>query len=71
MKTPNPDRPCPWCGGDQFIVVESVFLEITDYGRRFDAITCTACGHTSFFALTPRTDLTGKIVRVAQQAPYR
>jgi hypothetical protein len=53
MAPPKPQRPCPWCGGRDFIVVDSVFLEITDYGRRFSTVTCTTCGHTAFFTLDP------------------
>jgi hypothetical protein len=51
--------------------VEAVFLEITDYGRRFDAVTCKTCGHTSFFTKTPMDELSGRPVGVAKLAPYR
>ncbi len=46
-------------------------LEISDYGRRFDAVTCTTCGHTSFFTKTPIDDLKGRAVQAASPAPYR
>jgi hypothetical protein len=71
MNTPSPKRPCPWCEGTEFLVVENTWLEITDYGRKFDAITCKGCGHTSFFTKTPLEELTGRKVRVAPQPPYR
>src|SRR5262249_29994943 len=71
MKTPKPERPCPWCGGSEFLLVEAVQLEVTDYGRRVDCIPHTERGHPSFSTQTPRSELTGKIVRVAPQAPYR
>jgi hypothetical protein len=48
-----------------------VFLEITDYGRRFDAVTCKTCGHTSFFTKTPSDELPGRQVVVAKPGPYR
>jgi predicted nucleic-acid-binding Zn-ribbon protein len=71
MTTPSPPGPCPWCRGQEFLVVESVFLEITDYGRRFDAVTCKTCGHTSFFTKTPVDELSGRSVEVDRPAPYR
>jgi predicted nucleic-acid-binding Zn-ribbon protein len=71
MITPSPPGPCPWCQGQEFVVVESVFLEITDYGRRFDAVTCKNCGHTSFFTKTPIDELSGRPVSAARGEPYR
>jgi len=70
MSVPMPVRPCSWCDGREFLVVENVWLEITDYGRRFDAITCKTCGHTAFFAAEPPS---GKTVRAEgdERGPYR
>jgi hypothetical protein len=50
-----------------FSVFEDVFLEVTDFGRRFTTVTCTHCNHTSWFAKEPPN---GEIVRVAD-SPYR
>jgi hypothetical protein len=69
MAASVPQHPCPWCQGRDFIVVERVFLEITDYGRPFDAITCTTCGHTAFFSLD-FAGVRGRPVRVESE-PYR
>jgi hypothetical protein len=56
MAAPKPTRPCPWCQGREFVVVERILVEVTEYARAFDAITCTTCGHTSFFTVE-RADL--------------
>jgi predicted nucleic-acid-binding Zn-ribbon protein len=71
MVTPAPQRPCPWCEGTDFVVVEGVFLEISDYSRRFDTVTCTSCGHTSFFTKTASGNLPGRPVQAPGHPPYR
>jgi hypothetical protein len=63
MTPAKPQRPCPWCKGCEFIVVDRVLLEVTDYGRGFSTVTCTTCGHTAFFTLDP-PDRGFNIVRV-------
>jgi hypothetical protein len=61
--------PCPWCHGRDFGIVQ-VFLEITAYGRRFDAVTCKSCGHTALFTCDP-PDRYHQDVTVEAGAPYR
>jgi hypothetical protein len=54
------------------VAFDRVWLEITDYGRPFDAITCKTCGYTAFFALDPPKE-GGTDFRVAPETsgPYR
>jgi predicted nucleic-acid-binding Zn-ribbon protein len=71
MASPVPQHPCPWCQGRDFVVIERVFLEITDYGRAFTTVTCKTCGHTAFFTEDTK-GLVGKAVQVKGTAdPYR
>jgi hypothetical protein len=71
MNTPAPLHPCPWCTGTEFLVVESAFLEVTDFGRRFDAVVCKSCGSTNFFTKTPMSELKGRSVQAPAPSPYR
>ena len=77
MPAPAPQLPCPFCHGREFHVVENLFLEISDYGRAFDAVTCTRCGHTAFFTRSAISSLSGTTVRVPEPTeltttrPYR
>ncbi len=72
MPAPKPTAPCPYCSGRDFVIVERAFLEITDYGRAFDAITCTGCGHTAFFVDKLEEIPTGRRVQVPPGGgPYR
>jgi hypothetical protein len=50
-----------------------VFLEVTDYLRAFDAVTCVSCGHTSFFVADLADLPRGKRVVAPPDAggPYR
>lgn len=70
MADPRPTHPCPWCCGRSFGVT-SVFLEISGYGSRFNAVTCKGCGHTSFFTTDPPSSYHAHVEVPAATPPHR